>query len=82
MSATSSDDVDPVRAAESNFGTMMAINGTFQYVLWPPNSHEILLTGVISGIAVLALALRMYVRLCLVKAFGLDDALMILAWVR
>jgi hypothetical protein len=25
-------DVDSARAAESNFGRMMAINGTFQYV--------------------------------------------------
>jgi hypothetical protein len=55
--------VDPARAAESNFGRMMAINGTFH------------------ALAIISVGLRTYVRLRLVKGFGIDDAVMIAALV-
>ncbi|KAH8891502.1 hypothetical protein GQ53DRAFT_648621 [Thozetella sp. PMI_491] len=53
--------VDPARAADSNFGNMMAVNGTF------------------CGLAILTVTLRVYVRFGLIKSFGWDDAVMVLA---
>ena len=49
----------------------------------PETRGPLMLTvsGVMTGLAVVIVGLRVYVRTCIVRTFGLDDMLMVLALV-